>query len=62
MIMVINNIGNNELYKYVILNVVKNKFPILRKRVYTDDYYLDMIEIMLNDTVKCKRSSLPGNH
>ena len=58
MIMLINNIGNNELYKYVILNVVKNKFPILRKRVYTDDYYLDMIEFMLNDTVKWKSLAL----
>ena len=39
-------------YKNIIINVVNELFPQLRKPKYTKNYYLDSIILMLNDLVK----------
>jgi hypothetical protein len=42
----------SEIYKNIILEVAKEKFPLIRKRTYSLSYYLNMFCLLCNDIVK----------
>ncbi len=46
--MKIHKIISNSYDKYI-LDLVDIKFPIIRKRTYTNQYFLDNFKFMLND-------------
>lgn len=51
-------VSTNEYYKKIILEVAKEKFPQIRKRAYTLDYFLNLFCLLDNDIVKWKSLQL----